>query len=162
MAVAFATVFLRGLFSVVTVYNAESCKSEKPRNNFPKLKTGEHCRSILSGVEVAGFDSVRSMVAQSPWSGLCSPFRANKLNSLSPVGEQPTGLTVVSFAPALQAACPNPCHRHTKIRSTRKGYPDFCVEVAGFEPAAFWSRIPGLPSNGLTWPFHALSCRFHA
>lgn len=30
--------------------------------------------------------------------------------------------------------------RHTKIRITRKGYPDFCVEVAGFEPAAFWSR----------------------
>ncbi len=56
MAVAFATVFLRGLFSVVTVYNAESCKSEKPRNNFPKLKTGEYCRSILSGVEVAGFE----------------------------------------------------------------------------------------------------------
>ena len=56
MAVAFATVFLRGLFSVVTVYNAESCKSEKPRNNFPKLKTGEHCKSILSGVEVAGFE----------------------------------------------------------------------------------------------------------
>ena len=52
MAVAFATVFLRGLFSVVTVYNAESCKSVKLRNNSPKLKTGEHCRSILSGVEV--------------------------------------------------------------------------------------------------------------
>jgi hypothetical protein len=52
MAVAFATVFLCRLFCVVTVYNAESCKSEKPRNNFPKLKTGEHCRSILSGVEV--------------------------------------------------------------------------------------------------------------
>ena len=29
------------------------------------------------------------------------------------------------------------------------------VEVAGFEPAAFWSRIPGLPLNGLTLPFHA-------
>ena len=56
MAVAFATVFLRGLFSVVTVYNAESCKSVKLRNNSPKLKTGEHCRSILSGVEVAGFE----------------------------------------------------------------------------------------------------------
>ena len=56
MAVAFATVFLRGLFSIVTVYNAESCKSVKLRNNFPKLKTGEYCRSILSGVEVAGFE----------------------------------------------------------------------------------------------------------
>ena len=56
MAVAFATVFLRGLISVVTIYNAKSCKSVKLRNNLPKLKTGEHCRSILSGVEVAGFE----------------------------------------------------------------------------------------------------------
>ena len=83
MAVAFATVFLRGLISVVTVYNTESCKSEKPRNNFPKLKTGEHCRSILSGVEVAGFDTVCSMVARNPWSGFRSPFRANKLGALA-------------------------------------------------------------------------------
>ena len=27
-----------------------------------------------------------------------------------------------------------------KIPDTRKGHPGFCVEVAGFEPAAFWSR----------------------
>ena len=26
-----------------------------------------------------------------------------------------------------------PCHRQTKIRITHKGFPDFCVEVAGFE-----------------------------
>ncbi len=48
--------FLHGLFCVVTVYNAESCKLAKLRNISPKLKTGEHCRSILSGVEVAGFE----------------------------------------------------------------------------------------------------------
>ncbi len=27
-----------------------------------------------------------------------------------------------------------------KIRDTHKGHPGFYVEVAGFEPAAFWSR----------------------
>ena len=35
------------------------------------------------GVEVAGFDTVRSMVARNPWSGFRSPFRANKLGALA-------------------------------------------------------------------------------
>ena len=35
---------------------------------------------------------------------------------------------------------PNPSHRHAKTRNAPRGIPGFCVEVAGFEPAAFWSR----------------------
>ena len=50
----------------------------------------------------------------------------------------PTGETLPSFAAA--AACPNPSHRQTKMGVTRKGCSHFCVEVAGFEPAAFRSR----------------------
>jgi len=45
--------------------------------------------------------SVRSIVVQSPWGGLCTPFRANKLSFLPPDGGQPTGLTGASFARGL-------------------------------------------------------------
>ena len=55
-------------------------------------------------------------------------------------GDAPLGRRSARSPTALQAECPDPCHRQTKIRITRKGFPDFCVEVAGFEPAAFWSR----------------------
>ena len=50
-----------------------------------------------SSAHPAGFDSVRSIVAQTPWSGLHTPFRANELESL-PLRGQPTGLTLLSFA----------------------------------------------------------------
>ena len=47
---------------------------------------------------------------------------------------------IESFPHGLTGRVSESSPRHTKIRITRKGYPDFCVEVAGFEPAAFWSR----------------------
>ena len=61
--------------------------------------------------------SVRSMVARSPWSVLHSPFRANKLESL-PLRGQPTGLTLLSFAPGLR-----PCVRIPQNIANRKTLP---------------------------------------
>ena len=45
------------------------------------------------------------------------------------------------FPPGLyKAAVPTPGNRQYENPDTHKGHPDFHVEVAGFEPAAFWSR----------------------
>ena len=80
------------------------------------------------------------MVVQNPWSGFCTPFRANKLSFLPPDGGQPTGLTGASFAHGLTGRVSESLPPTNKTRDTHKGHPGFYVEVAGFEPAAFWSR----------------------
>ena len=84
--------------------------------------------------------SVRSMVVQNPWSGFCTPFRANKLGALPASPDSPQGRRFPPLPTALQAAAPTPCNRQYDNRSTRKGRSCHHVEVAGFEPAAFWSR----------------------
>ena len=49
------------------------------------------------------------------------------------------------FPPGLyKAAVPTPGNRQYENPDTHKGHPDFHVEVAGFEPAAFWSRTKDL------------------
>ena len=97
----------------------------------------EISRTAGDGIQLV---SVRSIVVQSPWSGLCTPFRANKLGALPASPDSPLGRRFPHLPPALQAAAPSPGNRQYENRDIHKGHPGFHVEVAGFEPAAFWSR----------------------
>ena len=87
-------------------------------------------------------NSVRSMVAWSPWSGLQTPFRANKLESL-PLRGQPTGLTLLSFATA--AMYPNPLYI-TSGQPSHEGKAILMAHPTGFEPTA--CRL-GDPKGGI-------------
>ena len=41
--------------------------------------------------DAEGFDSVRSIVAETPWSGASAPFRANKLGAFPASPDSPPG-----------------------------------------------------------------------
>ena len=82
------------VFCMVPCHSAatrEVAKRKKTGIFAKNEKTGSVGKSTLPGVEVAGFDTVRSIVAQSPWSGLCSPFRANKLGAFPALPDSPLG-----------------------------------------------------------------------
>ena len=53
---------------------------------------------------------------------------------------RPTGATFGLLTHGLTGRVSNSSPRHAKTRNTPRGIPGFSVEVAGFEPAAFWSR----------------------
>ena len=65
---------------------------------------------------------------------------ADSLEALSPDGDCPTGAPLLSLPHGLTGRGCQSAHANNQNRDTLKGIPVLLVEVAGFEPAAFWSR----------------------
>ena len=106
-----------------------------------------------------GFDTVRSMVARSPWSGLRSPFRANKLESLSPSAISPLGNRV--------SRLPRPFGPEPKIWSV---FPVISASFRNLPPTPAFSGLfrlfPGTSAHFqtvLNWTFGVSLqfCRFN-
>ena len=84
--------------------------------------------------------SVRSIVVQSPWGGLCTPFRANKLGAFPAVPDSPLG----SRFPRLPAAF------WSRIRER----PDFYDSFRKFpQTAGFFRFLPAF--SACFWKFRS-------
>ena len=93
----------------------------------------------ISVVEVAGFETQPQSSRNALGAG--APLVSVDSFAFLRLRRRPTGATVGSLTPGLyKAAAPTPSNRQYENPDTHKGHPDFHVEVAGFEPAAFWSR----------------------
>ena len=91
------------------------------------------------GVEVAGFETQPQSSQNALGAG--APLVSVDSFAFLRLRRRPTGATVGSLTPGLyKAAAPTPGNRQYENRDIHKGHPGFHVEVAGFEPAAFWSR----------------------
>ena len=119
------------------------CKPEKSGKSAKNEKPGSVGKSTLPGVEVAGFSFAPQSQSSLLALGARSPLVSIDSFASLRLWRRPTGATFGSLTHGLTGRVSESSPRHAKIRNTPRGIPDFCVEVAGFEPAAFWSRIRG-------------------
>ena len=102
-----------------------------------KHKEKEASFEVSFSVSPAGFDSIRSMVVQHPWSGRWTPFRANILGTLPPGGGQSTGLTLPSFDHSLTGRGFGSSRFSYQTKNHPQGVAFRLVSPAGFEPTTF-------------------------
>ena len=96
-------IFQRGKSCLAATLQPLRLQSGNKRKNRRKSKTPGALIYNVPGSRSGGIQlrSVRSIVVQSPWGGLCTPFRANKLGALPAVPDFPTGEPLSSFARGL-------------------------------------------------------------
>ena len=109
--------------------NPAGCKPEKTGTFAKNRKPGSVGKSTLPGVEVAGFDTVRSMVARNPWSGFRSPFRANKLGAFPASPDSPPGWHFPRLPRPPRVLSPS--FRIAITRDTHKGHPGLLCRSGG-------------------------------
>ena len=78
---------------------------------------------------MAGFDTVRSMVARNPWSGFRSPFRANKLGAFPASPDSPPGWHFPRLPRPPRVLSPS--FRIAITRDTHKGHPGLLCRSGG-------------------------------
>ena len=95
-------IFQRGKSCLAATLQPLRLQSGNKRKNRRKSKTPGALIYNVPGSRSGGIQlrSVCSIVVQSPWGGLCNPFRANKLGALPAVPDSPLG----SRFPRLPAA----------------------------------------------------------
>ena len=105
------------------------CKPEETGKSTQNRKPGSVGKSTLPGVEAAGFDTVRSMVARNPWSGFRSPFRANKLGAFPASPDSPPGWHFPRLPRPPRVLSPS--FRIAITRDTHKGHPGLLCRSGG-------------------------------